>query len=551
MTQNAFKYGSYFGITAIHLMFMDVTEVDDLFKMTNIKRSTLFLIRNLYKEVTALKKIFADEELEGMPHVYSKVDDSSERAKNLVSGFNYYIQLKNGMTGTDSPKESALEDSMKDLLSMPDIFENIEQAEDVSSSSGEDETSFFGESTDAEDNTDLNSFMELSVSDDFDSLFDGISSEEVAEPDISISPDNESDYFGSFFGGLSESYGEDIITTVDNDTDMSYIIEHLEEVGSRHVINDGEISIAGRIKPYLLRHRSDFSDEERSSIIKQLNALPKSPIKVALPHNMPNQRQTLSAVTKQLLSRLYENMTKPAPGDTIFIDYVLAKLSFVLSSPDCISGKLFFVNRESISDDNRAIYLWNYTLAELTKSFLSQDNPSVLKSNIVSLLKDCDEVLQPNNRERSISYTSEDIKGKLSELVDMRYSGCINDVVDFLSSIGLLGAVAVNMDNLVLITTIYASLLKVTNELRNIITEIANSDDIPQQCILFTQETGICGLYCDFKPALACILQQHQAPLAKKTRTAYSKNSNGWLMATRLKKHLLSMKLRLFGGIAV
>lgn len=554
MAGTIFKYGSFFGITGVHLMFMSVSEIDDIFKMTNIKRSTLVLLNNLYSEVSALKMIFLGRETEGVPHIYMQADDKSTEARDLVNGFNYYIQLKKDYKSKVEQPQDDLKIEVDEESSSSDKLNLQKSTSSVAISA----TSFFDS---LEENT---SRIDDTANDDFSYLFDKNSSDgSDGESDGS----NDYSEFDSLFDNITESQmdsaeddfeqllGDVILDNQDEiltgDLDSSFVLNNLVKIGKQHTDAPQVVSVARKIKPYLLRNKSEFNEQEQDCIIRQLEQLSSVPLRVSLPSDMPNRCPTLSDATRYFLSTLFTNMTKAVNGEISFIDYVLNKLSFVLSSPDCISEKLFFRRRDSMTDSNREVWRWNRTLAELNKSFLIQDNMSVLKSNIISLLEDCTEVLS-NDTTNTTTATSEEVIEDLKSTLRQEYQGSIDKIIRLLKKEDILYDISKNKDNLILAVTIYAILCQVVVRIEDAVEKAFEGTkdtlDLSHYCIQFTQETGICGLNLNFETRFIYALQQYKTPLAEKTGVIYHKNSSSWRMVKLLEKHLLSMRKRLFGG---
>lgn len=534
-----FKYGSFFGLSAVHLMFLRQKDVDRIFKFINIKPSTISLVRNLYTEARLLREIFSATSTEpGIPHVVIKKDLEDPKVSDLIAGLNNLIAAKAKMT---LPETSDID--LPDLESLADLT----SIDPLGLDEGEKGTSFFSDSP-AQD------ALAESSSDD---LFADLGDMDFVEPSM-----------------------EEILMPV---AESTYTYRDLAAWGKDIKPDTVTVSTLAAVTRYMRTHKNDFSEEEYRAITTQIAELPSIPVGIQLPATFKQASAPASEETLRILSILYKQMYRKV-DEIPFIDMVINKLESVLcASKD--SGRLIFFAPTADFSRDKTIAGSNYFIGNLREQYLSSDNMNVLTSNINVLLSNCEEVMgliKSNAEQQALAsltaklynwesapsvYPVDAQQECINELLDYadihnfstREREAVTEVVSQMVSKGIIRKLLKNPDNLKFLITLYCSLYTVVTQeffsALGLYRYLPNQDDVytldqmNEYCIdtliNFTKETGICGLYIRFEESYFSTLQNIEAPLAEKTHEAFEPDSVNFRMARLLRMHLLSMQKRL------
>lgn len=526
-----FKYGSFFGVSAVHLMFMRPKDIDRIFQFINLKPSMLSLIQNLYMEGKLLKEIFSQTSTkEGIPHVIMKKDLQAPEVLYLINGLNNFIASKQQLILPET------EESMANL-------EELDDWVDIPAGDAAQATSFFGDNSN--EDTD-NSEASANLFDDLDSLAD--------------------------------------LNMVDLSAPLpQYSYTDLIEWGKGETPNTAEIANMVGLTRYMRLHRKDFTDEEYSSITKQIADLPSIPIRVVLPETLKQASAPPCETTVSFLRVLYTKMSRKV-GDLEFIDYVLKRMEQLLFTKTENSRLIFFAPLADFSRD-KTVPGMNYFIHNLQEQYLQTTNTGVLTSNIDILLNNCDEVLGLNQtdseREKLCSikeklseweanpaaYPIDRQKACVIELLDFVNIGMLNEqeqevvenVISRLTSMHILKKLITNPDNLKFVITLFCTMYTcVTKDMYSSLqlyhlfktpAEELDLETLNDQVIdaftKFTRETGICGLYCRFEESFYGALKNIEAPLAERSYATFAIGSNNYNFARLLRLQLLSLRKRL------
>lgn len=530
-----FKYGSFFGLSAVHLMFLRAKDIDRIFKFTNMKPSTTTLIRNLYLEAKLLREIFSPTSTEvGIPRVVMKKDLQDPKVQYLIAGLNNFIASKKSV---DLPDADVDMDDLSDLSMLEDPSEQEQAAQT---------TSYF----DSEEKVSTNE----EVSDSFADLA------EVIIPDMDID-----------------------FVDVDHLDSISYSYTDLITWGQQVTPIEKAVETMAAVTRYMRTHKADFSEEEYTSITHQIADLPSIPIAVQLPATLKQAAAPISEQTMEFLKALYVKMSRKVEG-VAFVDYVLMRLETLLFSSQENSALLFFAPVADFSRD-KAISGVNYFITNLQSQYLHSGSAKVLTSNISILLSNCEDVLglsQHAEEKQILQSLTEKLTewetniavypidsqrdcirellvfADLQSLSDAEFDS-VTEVVSRLVAMGLMHKLLANPDNLKMVLSLYCVLYTVTTkemyaalQLYRYVpeqTEALSLEQINKHCIeafiRFAQETGICGLYCKFEENFFGTLRNIEVPLAERTHEVFVPGSNNFKMAKLLRLHLLSLRKRL------
>lgn len=530
-----FKYGSFFGISAVNLMFMTKDEIDDIFRF-DVKPSTLLLIKNLYAEVEALRCIFDTKATEGLPHAILSVDIKDKGVEHLVNGFNYYLAMK------ERAETEVLEDAESAAKTIDDLSEDFGDLDDV------DLTSYFSENEKE---------PEIRKSDnqksDLDALFD-----DLADVDL--------DETKSLLNLEDSSFNE-------SDT-LESILNDLIAAGERHPDVEKKVPNFMRLTSYMVGHKDDFSEEEYEQITKQLANLPRLIKMVEKPIKFKERILDISEKNKGVLKALYSNMMRPVTGsDATFIDYVREKLSIIILTNSDIIKQLFFSPRARFSR-NIAINECNRLMTNLNQGYLFSSDKRTVLGNIKSLIADCEETLGKTSDSLERQRVS-DILTRINEFYGYEHSMTFDhvaektDILEELVSLfgeenilttqrtltlkffellmdsGHINALLANIDNLRMILAIYNASQHATREILSSLDRNIDDPGCAEDFISFTRETGICGLTIYDDEQILKTLTEIEAPLIKVKATVFDEDTVNWRMSYLLRKHLLSLQNRI------
>ena len=548
-----FKYGSFFGMTAVHALFLGTEQFNALFQNLNVKKSTLYLLNNLYLETIALKKIFepaADQTLD-LPHVLLSVDEEHADTQAFIKGFNCFLESKQKIEAPAISEEdifdavSDIDNLMIDTSDTPDLPEISD-------------TSFFTEAPDEQSNP-------------LDNLFDDMTASKntAAAVDISgllneltdIDPKSTDNPFDVFYNTQPETTYKDLI-----------------KWGRREEPRAPKCSRYLQIVTYLKLHKRDFSEEEYASITEQMSFLPKLPKSITLPVRLKQAITPLSKDSSELLGAIYSRMTRRVNGMP-YIDYLIERLQMMLYSSSTES-RLFFapVSVFNSGVDKTSIGV-NRFLTDLNAQYLSKDID--LLSNVDILLQDCNIALGDEHVLQSTQASLDDIRALLDEdpdtirntellrelcsviglEVDDHNRSLIYAQIQDMFADGLLQPLLSDSVNLRFILDLYQTLHNlVTREmygalrLSNYIStedETLTPEDIQYAATdLFTsfvKETGICGLTAEFSTRFKNTLKSIGTPLIAVNVKPFEHGTNNRRMVELLKKHLISAKKRRVG----
>lgn len=534
-----FKYGSFFGMSAIHAMFLRVNDVDRIFKNINMKTSTISIMRNLYIECTALREIFSQQsKVEGIPHVIMKRDTSSPKVEYLLNGLNNFINSK---SATQEINEIAVTD-----------IESLDDFDDLA-----DTTSFFTENSDIVD--------EVESLDNFDDLAEDI------DDAASI---NLSDIF-------NYTDTEDIEAITEQ-----YSYEDLIAWGKAQTPETKTVTEYSGLARYMIAHRKDFSPEEYDSITKQIADLPFIPVGIKLPHTVPQSNPNLSATSLRFLQVIYTQMMREVEGVN-FIDFFCSRLAMLITSSEAHDKQIFFTSTADFTRD-KTIRSSNTFICNLQEQYLKKGNLNAIKSHINVLLTNCREALGleddselTNTLNEARTFADRWIASPGEITYDMRssYTDLLMYISDtksmsdeeqvelinltsYLVESEQISTLLNNPDNIKLLFNLYTTMYNVIckemfiklglNEFLSEHEGLATLEDIQFYCTKifreFTQETGICGLYAQYKDLFYQTLRNIQTPLAVHKNILFSPASVNYRMASLLYKHLQSLKIRLGEG---
>lgn len=532
-----FKYGSFFGLSAVHLMFLRAKDIDRIFKFTNMKPSTTTLIRNLYLETKLLREIFSPTSTEaGIPRVVMKKDLQDPAVQNLIAGLNNFIASKKSVELPDAEVDL---DDLSDLSVLEDISETESTAQT---------TSYFGSEESA------------SLNEEVSNSFEGLADVEIPDMDLDF-----------------------VDVDVNIDTTTSYSYNDLILWGQKITPTEKTVETMAAVTRYIRTHKADFSEEEYTSITRQIAELPSIPIAVQLPATLKQAVAPASEQTMKFLKVLYTKMSRKVGGVT-FVDYILMRLETLLFSSQGNSTLLFFAPTADFSRD-KAISGVNYFITNLQSQYLHSSNAKVITSNISILLSNCEDVLglSQHAEEKQILqsitekltawetniavYPIDSQRDCIRELLSFADLQSLSDaeldsvteVVSRLVAMGLMHKLLANPDNLKMVLSLYCVLYTVTT--REMFAALELYKDVPEPTaatsleqinkycveafIRFAQETGICGLYCKFEENFFGTLRNIEVPLAERTHEVFIPGSNNFMMAKLLRLHLLSLRKRL------
>lgn len=550
MQSTRYRYGNFFGITAVHLMYMSEAEIERIFNVTSIRAGTKLLVKNLYTEVEALKAVFSDEKIQLLPHVILKKDTSSDAVTDLISGFNYLLACKSNSL-EDS---SGMDFSDLDALDT-DYFSSMDKQSDTA----------FAESTHIESQQETALFTDpLDVS-----ALDELSNDEPSLQDLFSSVDID-----------------DPVSVTDFSDLVSLGKEHPDTVGAVHNIL--------QISRYMMTHKDEFTEEERESISAQIAALPKIPSSVEVPAQFVERSDSISSKSMDILMSLYAHMyRKITPKGThstvAFVDYVSEKLKLMLIGKTSTVRRLFFASQSDFSRDlstNRC----NNFLADLNNTYLTQTHVSTILGNVESLIADCNETLglTSNATERKLIHSLRSLSREYMHLLETSLNSTEIEVKEmewWNALLELLGTTTIleqyqqstkqffikllkadkfiplldNPANLRILAAINNAMFRViTSEFggklnRSMLSsediESITVDDVAHLCtpvyLDFTKETGIMGYMCTFDSKITKTLNEIVTPLEQKVNMVFLPDTENYRMSYLLRKHLKSLQSRL------
>lgn len=575
MQSARYRYGNFFGITAIHLMYMSEAEIERIFNVTSIRTGTKLLVKNLYTEVEALKAIFSDEKVKTLPHVIVKKDNSSTDVRDLISGFNYMLECK-AHAVKQPEQDSDLDFSALSALDT-DFFDTSnasvsEPDEKPIAFSPQQETSLF---TDEFDTSALDAIGsdELDLSNEFKT-----STLDALEPE---GPQLE-DLFSS-------------IEDIDNsEPTVSCDYSDLISLGRAHPETQGVVNNVLQISRYMLSHKDEFTEEERDLISKQIADLPKVPSSVEVPAQFVERSGAISPKSMDILLSLYAHMyrkttPKGAHTSVYFVDYVSEKLKLMLISRASTVRRLFFASQSDFSRD-LSVNRCNNFLADLNNTYLTQTHVSTVLGNVESLIVDCNETLglTSNIEERKLIHSLRSLSREYMHMLETSLNSTDIEVKEmewWNTLLELLGTTTIleqyqestkqffikllradkfiplldNPANLKVLAAINNAMFRVvTSELggklnRSLLSaeslDNITVDDVARLCTLvyldFTKETGIMGYMCTYDSKITKTLNEIVTPLEQKVNIVFLPNTENYRMSYLLRKHLKSLQSRL------
>ena len=505
-----FKYGAFFGVTAVHTMFMSKAQIDRLFSISDMKTSALTLVESLLKEVCALKQILSGKPLDGvsMPYVNLTPDYSSDYAVNLTNGLNLYLQnreqnLAAADIGADDDLDALFEESdtysKKPVTSATNVFSDEDSSLDLDM---------------LVDTKDTSGGLDISF------LFD-------AQPERT-----------------------------------SYDIGNLVEYGaSGEVCLNPRIAAPRHLKRFMMQNSNQFSREEKDAIMSQIAKIPCTPTACSLPTGLLHGKAQISPDSLFFLQQIFAQSNEIIYENVPRIDYLIQKLGLLLFKSTGDGKALFFAPKDKFQSGDSSWISYNNFLHNLCDKYLSDDSKPTTLTNISFLLDDCDTVLGIANPEivraneqldlvRGFIYNTEDGISQtraveaIMELVDAQHmtlherDTLKSFVYQLISSGSLLQSLLEGTGNLKYVLTSYAIIDKVISQ--NMYTVLGlekyMAEDTEITCasiqhacadlfLSFTQETGICGLYAQYADSFKSILGAIRAPLADATSLVFPKDS--------------------------
>lgn len=536
-----FKYGSFFGLTAVHTMFMSRAQIDNIFSVRDIKASALPLAESLLKEVCALKQVLSGKPLDGvnMPYVVLTPDYSSKYAEDLTNGLNLFLQEKERL------QSEGVTDDLASLLgdhgASSDDLEALLGATKASASA--DTTAVF---TGTGDN-------EL----DLDTLVD--------EKDTS--------------GGLDINFLFDAPELPD------YVspIEDLVAYGA-----SGEYCLMPKIKTprnlrrFILQNGKLFTPDEKQAVMEQIAKIPTVPTGCNLPTDVFGQGTVLSKTSLQFLQILSGKAQETICENVSRIDYVIQKLGMLLYKSVGEGRALFFAPKDKFSGGDFSWVGYNNFLQHLCAQYLTDDSRQSTISNVNYLLRDCDTVLGISSPEENEEYThlqvvraflngsgeatQEQAAESLLSLADSR-SMTMSDrdvlkafVYRLLALPQQLQLLVDGTKSLKYVLTLYTVMNKVISQSMYSALDLGQympegssvtCENIQQACanlfLNFTKETGICGLYSQYTDMFQDTLSAVGAPLLDDMTNIFPEQSSRRVLIKMLRKHLLSLRSRIGG----
>ena len=263
----------------------------------------------------------------------------------------------------------------------------------------------------------------------------------------------------------------------------------------------------------------------------------------------------------KLIAQIFESSKKDFKKATDEVRNFIDKLNVLL----CVSGQMedtmFFAPTSSFSVNN-SIYRSNLLLQQLISRHLSTGGQAVTRRTIDMLLDNCKEMLglarDLNTNTSGVPRGTDCDEKSFSKL--QRNSAALKSY-DKLDSLSVEERVAreKNFDfikgtyiilNSVITGEIFRKLClaeKLPESLDS--SQLISADVIQVYCSPFfarvTEQTGICGLTCDFESSFESILSQVNLPLNSRSTICAEPGTSNYRMAKLLYKHLCSMQRRL------
>ena len=295
------RYGTFFGVTAVHLMFMTESEIDRIFDITAPKVDTLLMLHNLYTEVEALKAVFNDTPTSGVPHVILTKDNTAQEVTDLVAGFNALLEQKSVTPTNDSDDFD---------------FSSFDAGSDAKQTT-----------IDETDLSALDSFSAETTS--------HFSSEDTDLSTLSDQASTDDSPFANIFNDSDEDE-LNLLTEKSANVPVKQYTD-LIEMGRSSPLAEKKVRNILQLSRYLMTHKEEFSAEESESIMQQISDLPKIPSAVELPKQFIEMSKALSPQSLDILKSLYVHMMrkvkpKNSQSTVSLVDYVADKLKLLLVS---------------------------------------------------------------------------------------------------------------------------------------------------------------------------------------------------------------------------
>lgn len=520
-----FKYGSFFGLTAIHTMFMSKAQIDVVFSVRDVKASVFPLVESLLKETCALKQMLSGKPLDGvsMPCVVLTPDYSSKYAEDLTNGLNLFLQDKEQLQVAESS------DDLDSLLS------------DSSTSSSAGTTAVFMDT----DGLDLDSLIDeknTAGGVDIGFLFDAPETQNCTSP-----------------------------------------VEDLVAYGSSGAYcSEPKVKVPRNLRRFVLQHGDLFTPEEKEAVMEQIAKIPVVPTGCNVPAGILGQNSILSKTSLQFLQVIFDKAQEIVCENVSRIDYVIQKLGILLYKSVGEGRVLFFAPKDKFNGGDFSWSGYNNFLQRLCSQYLSDESKQSTISNINYLLRDCNTVLGISSPEENEGYNHLQIiqaflngSGEISQeqaaesmlaLADSR-NMTMSDrdilkayVYRLLAIPQQLQPLADGTKSLKYILTLYTVVNKVISQNMYSALDLGQylSEDVDVTCeqiqsscaslfLNFTKETGICGLYAQYTDMFQSTLSAVGAPLLDDMTSVFPEQSSRRTLMKMLRKHLLSLSSRIGG----
>ena len=551
------RYGTFFGVTAVHLMFMTESEIDRIFDITAPKADTLLMLHNLYTEVEALKAVFNDTPTSGVPHVILTKDNTAQEVTDLVAGFNVLLGQKSVTPTNDSDDFD---------------FSSFDAGSDAKQTT-----------IDETDLSALDSFSAETTS--------HFSSEDTDLSTLSDQASTDDSPFANIFNDSDEDE-LNLLTEKSANVPVKQYTD-LIEMGRSSPLAEKKVRNILQLSRYLMTHKEEFSAEESESIMQQISDLPKIPSAVELPKQFIEMSKALSPQSLDILKSLYVHMMrkvkpKNSQSTVSLVDYVADKLKLLLVSKITTMKQLYFASQSLFSMDLTLIR-WMNIISDLNNIYLCQKHVSTILGNVETLIADCNETLGRTSNKKEALQISEfkevsanylnimmsnaqaveieamsvDWSNKLIELlgrttIPENYQEHVTLFFTTLLKSGKLLPLLGNVNNLRMLAYIDIAMYRVvTSEIgsklnRSLFEGQDNSDldTVVRICSPvykeFTLETGVMGFQCNYTPKLLNTLNEVVTPLEKNTSIQFSPESVNYRLSSLLRKHLKSLQKRLY-----
>lgn len=565
------RFGTFFGLTAVQAMFMSKHQIDTMFGINDMTNVTLTLVNNLYTEACSLRRILSGKKSDDInsPYVIVAKDYSCEYARNLTKGLNLYLEYKK-----HSAESSLNEDIVSTGFDLASI--DLNTAEDTQHLADFDLSDIDVSTAEATDVfSSLDQIPEPNLA--------GISAESNAESedfDLSHLFDSEepqSTYGSSLDAGamLAESRED-------------YRVDDLVGLGeTNQYCEETYISEPSQLVRYMLQHKSDFTDDEREVIQKQIAKIPNVPISCSVPNTFKERSARISPESLKYLRVIYAKANEVIAGDNqTRLEYLIERLELLLRKSNVANNTLFFLPRDRFNKDDSYWVSYERILENICSNYLDVCTKAPVMTNIDSLLHDCNSVLGLENtaladenelliKVRGLLSQSRQDNNLQPQLLDAIYqiagirqldSSVENELRKFIgrliSADDILDGLLRDISNLKYVLAVYAVMVSLTSQ--TMYRELAlagklqdgtdiTGDNITEACINefidFTRETGIRGLHTSFEEDFIEVLSAIKAPLASTSSLIFPLRSSRRQFAELLRRQLVSIKMR-FGGAA-